>query len=59
MIGLRLYTLVWYLALPFILARLVWRSVKAPGYRQHIPERLGFITPIKPPNLACGFMRCL
>lgn len=47
MIGLRLYTLVWYIALPFILARLVWRSVKAPGYRQHIPERLGFIAPIK------------
>lgn len=43
----RLYTLLWYVALPFILARLIWRSIKAPGYRTHIPERLGFITPVQ------------
>lgn len=43
-----LYTLIWYLALPFILGRLIWRSFKAPGYRSHIDERLGFIKPIKP-----------
>ncbi|HMW46945.1 MAG TPA: lipid IV(A) 3-deoxy-D-manno-octulosonic acid transferase, partial [Cellvibrionaceae bacterium] len=46
MIARRLYTLIWYLALPIILGRLIWRSIKAPGYRSHIAERLGFITPI-------------
>lgn len=47
MIGLRLYTLIWYLALPFIVLRLFWCSIKAPGYRRHIGERLGFIQSIK------------
>ena len=42
----RTYTLIWHLALPFILGRLIWRSFKAPGYRSHIQERLGFIKPI-------------
>lgn len=37
-----LYSLVWYLSLPFALARLWWRGRKEPGYRAHIPERLGF-----------------
>ncbi|QYF91639.1 lipid IV(A) 3-deoxy-D-manno-octulosonic acid transferase [Massilia sp. PAMC28688] len=37
-----LYTLLWCLALPLVLARLWWRGRKEPGYRQHWRERLGF-----------------
>ncbi|MBV1788370.1 lipid IV(A) 3-deoxy-D-manno-octulosonic acid transferase [Marinobacterium sp. D7] len=39
----RLYTLVFTLALPLVLARLWWRGRKAPAYRQRVKERLGFI----------------
>ena len=35
------YTLMWYLALPLVLARLWWRGRKEPGYRGHWGERLG------------------
>ena len=38
----QLYTLLWCLALPLVLARLWWRGRKEPGYRQHWRERLGF-----------------
>jgi len=38
---LRLYTLMWWLALPLVLARLWWRGRQEPGYRQHWNERLG------------------
>lgn len=38
----RLYSLLWWLALPLVLARLWWRGRKEPGYRQHWGERLGF-----------------
>jgi 3-deoxy-D-manno-octulosonic-acid transferase len=37
-----LYTLLWYLTLPLVLARLWWRGRKEPGYRGHWGERLGF-----------------
>ena len=37
-----LYSLVWWLALPFVLVRLLLRSRQEPGYRQHWRERLGF-----------------
>ena len=40
-----LYTLLWYLALPLVLARLWWRGRKEPGYRAHWGERLGFYGP--------------
>jgi 3-deoxy-D-manno-octulosonic-acid transferase len=40
-----LYSLVWWLLLPFALFRLWWRGRKEPGYRKHIPERLGFYPP--------------
>jgi 3-deoxy-D-manno-octulosonic-acid transferase len=36
------YTLMWYLALPLVLARLWWRGRKEPGYRGHWGERLGW-----------------
>ncbi len=37
----RLYNLLLYLALPFLLLRLVWRSRHAPAYRERWGERLG------------------
>ncbi len=36
-----LYTLLWIVALPLVVARLFWRGRKEPGYRQHIGERFG------------------
>jgi 3-deoxy-D-manno-octulosonic-acid transferase len=36
------YTCVFYLITPLILLRLLWRSIKAPAYRQRWRERLGF-----------------
>ncbi|MGB9988266.1 lipid IV(A) 3-deoxy-D-manno-octulosonic acid transferase [Pseudoduganella rhizocola] len=38
---LRFYTLMWWLALPLVLARLWLRGRQEPGYRQHWGERLG------------------
>ncbi len=37
-----LYTFLFILALPFIFARLMWRSLREPAYRSRLPERLGF-----------------
>ncbi len=37
----RLYGLLWWLALPLVLARLWWRGRREPGYRQHVGERFG------------------
>ena len=39
------YTLLLYLSLPLVLARLWWRGGKAPAYRQRWAERLGRFTP--------------
>ncbi|MBX9869777.1 MAG: 3-deoxy-D-manno-octulosonic acid transferase, partial [Burkholderiaceae bacterium] len=36
-----LYSLFWWLALPFVLLRLWIRGRSEPGYRQHIAERFG------------------
>ncbi|MFL6675626.1 MAG: lipid IV(A) 3-deoxy-D-manno-octulosonic acid transferase [Massilia sp.] len=36
-----LYSLLWWLALPLVFARLWWRGRKEPGYRAHWAERLG------------------
>ncbi|MDF3838071.1 lipid IV(A) 3-deoxy-D-manno-octulosonic acid transferase [Cupriavidus basilensis] len=36
-----LYSLLWLVALPVALLRLVWRARKEPGYVQHVGERLG------------------
>lgn len=44
----RLYTLLLYCALPFILLRLCWRARKNPAYLQRWRERLGYLT--KPIN---------
>ena len=37
-----LYTLLFYLALPFVFLRLLWRSRRSAAYRQRWGERLGF-----------------
>jgi 3-deoxy-D-manno-octulosonic-acid transferase len=36
-----LYTLLWYLAVPVLLARLWWRGRAEPGYRTGVAERFG------------------
>jgi len=39
------YSAFFYLLVPYLLLRLLWRSRKNPGYRQRIPERFGFALP--------------
>ena len=39
--SLRLYSLLWWGLLPFVLLRLWWRGLREPGYRAHLGERLG------------------
>lgn len=39
---LSLYSLLWRLALPGLLARTWWRGRLEPGYRKHIGERFGY-----------------
>lgn len=39
------YTLLWTLALPFALLRLLWRSRRAPAYRRRWAERFGRFAP--------------
>ncbi len=36
-----LYSLVWYLATPLVMAYLLWRSRRQPAYREHWAERFG------------------
>jgi 3-deoxy-D-manno-octulosonic-acid transferase len=35
------YTLLLYLALPYVLLRLLWRARRQPGYLEHVAERFG------------------
>lgn len=39
-----IYTLLFYLAIPFLLLRLIWRGFRAPDYLKRWPERFGFIS---------------
>jgi len=39
-----LYNFIFYLALPFILLRLLWRALRAPAYAQRWGERLGLVS---------------
>lgn len=41
-----LYTALLWLAVPFAIARLLWRSRRQAAYRQHLRERLGFVPPM-------------
>jgi 3-deoxy-D-manno-octulosonic-acid transferase len=40
--ALKLYTFLWWFALPFLPLRLWWRGRREPGYRAHIGERFGW-----------------
>lgn len=53
MIYRRIYTIVFCLALPLIMLRLLYRSIKAPGYRRRWPERFGVIktTSVRRPSI--------
>lgn len=42
-----LYTLLFYLLMPVITLRLLWRSIDAPLYRQRWAERWGFFPPTR------------
>jgi 3-deoxy-D-manno-octulosonic-acid transferase len=46
-----LYSLLWWLALPLVLARLWWRGRQERGYRRHLGERFGFYGPPLPARL--------
>jgi 3-deoxy-D-manno-octulosonic-acid transferase len=46
-----LYSVLWWLALPLVLARLWWRGRKEPGYRGHWAERLGFYEAAAPARM--------
>ena len=37
-----LYSFLFYCSIPFVISRLLWRSLKTPAYHQRIFERLGF-----------------
>ncbi len=41
-----LYTFLFYLAIPFILLRLLWRAYSAPAYAKRWAERFGFFPPL-------------
>lgn len=41
---LRLYTILFYLLVPFILLRLQWKGMRAPGYRLRWSERFGLFS---------------
>lgn len=41
-----LYTCLFYVLLPYILLRLLWRSFAAPAYAKRWAERFGFFTPL-------------
>ena len=43
-----LYTLLFYVALPFILLRILWQSRKIKGYRHRLLERFGYIDALDP-----------
>ena len=40
-----IYTALYYLAIPFVLLRLVWKACRSPAYLQRIPERFGVFKP--------------
>ena len=41
-----IYTIIYYLSMPFVLIRLLWRSRHAAGYRKRWHERFGYINRI-------------
>src|SRR6187402_33123 len=47
-----LYTCLFYLAIPFILLRLLWRALAAPAYAKRWAERFGFFSGVATPGIA-------
>ena len=47
MIARLLYSLLFYLAMPMVWLRLLWRARQQPEYLQHLGERHGFYTPLR------------
>ncbi|RMG36354.1 MAG: 3-deoxy-D-manno-octulosonic acid transferase, partial [Gammaproteobacteria bacterium] len=45
-----LYTSILYLLVPIALLRLLWRSRRAPAYRERWQERLGYMPSPPPPG---------
>ena len=45
-----LYSAVFYLLLPLVLLRLLWRARKAPAYARRWSERFGFVRPLPAPQ---------
>ena len=43
-----LYAVAWWLATPFVLLRLAWRSRRQPGYLESLGERFGKYPPAQP-----------
>ncbi|MFW0039809.1 MAG: lipid IV(A) 3-deoxy-D-manno-octulosonic acid transferase [Coxiella endosymbiont of Dermacentor silvarum] len=43
-----LYTLLFYVALPFVLLQMLWRSRKVKGYHHRLLERFGYIDALDP-----------
>ncbi len=43
---LRVYTILFYLILPFVILRLLWRSLRVPQYRLRLAERFGLFPPL-------------
>lgn len=44
------YTLLLYVALPYVLLRLLWRALRQPEYLRHVPERFGWCTGRRAPG---------
>jgi len=42
------YVFLFYLLIPFILLKLLWRGIRAPAYWRRIPERFGFFKSLPP-----------
>ncbi|RYY01582.1 MAG: 3-deoxy-D-manno-octulosonic acid transferase [Gammaproteobacteria bacterium] len=42
------YTFIFYLAVPIILLRLLWRAIAAPAYAKRWSERFAFFSPLTP-----------
>lgn len=49
------YTALFFLALPFVVARLWWRGRKAPAYRRRIGERFGFFASLAARDIAAQY----
>lgn len=53
-----IYSILLYLALPFVPLKLVWRGIKQPEYLQHWGERFGFYN-LTPNNKAIIWLHCV